>query len=135
VTVNEVAELLFSARARIDFYWNFYVVVVVAVVGWLLSNKKTLTTSMKSVVSVVFVIAAAVNLIGLQGAYDFAEALRSDLLRMSATSPLTDTRLLLEQHSYDSHRLAALWIHLAVGATVLSAVWFARLGDTERRGR
>jgi hypothetical protein len=126
LTFKDVADLLFAARGRIDFYWNFYVVVVMAVIGWLVSLRKTLTLAMKALVSVAFLIASAMNLLGLYSSYTFAEALRTDLLRMAAAAPLTDTRLLLEQHSYLSHRLAACWIHLAVGATILFAVWFAR---------
>jgi hypothetical protein len=112
MTIKDVADLLFAARERIDFYWNFYVVVVIAVIGWLVSRKKSLTPSMKVLVSVAYLIAAAMNLLGLYGSYTFAEALRTDLLRMAATAPLTDTRLLLEQHSDLAQRLTAIWIHL-----------------------
>jgi hypothetical protein len=131
MTIKDVADLLFAARERIDSYWNFYVVVVIAVIGWLVSRKKSLTPSMKVLVSVAYLIAAAMNLLGLYGSYTFAEALRTDLLRMAATTPLTDTRLLLEQHSYLAQRLTAIWIHLAVGATILLAVWFARFSEPE----
>ena len=129
ITFKDVADLLVAARERIDFYWNFYVVVVIAVIGWLVSLKKTLTLSMKVLVSVAFLVAAAMNLLALYNSYTFAEALRTDLLRMAATTPLTDTRLLLEQHSYLTQRLVAFWIHLAVGATILLVVWFARLSE------
>jgi hypothetical protein len=43
--------------------------------------------------------------------------------------PLTDTRLLLAQHSYLSLPGMAIVIHLALGATILVAVWFARLSE------
>ncbi len=129
ITIKDVADLLFAARARIDFYWNFHVVVVIAVIGWLFSLKKKLTLSMKVLVSVVYLIASAANLLGLYGSYTFAEALRTDLLRMAATTPLTDTLRILEQHSYLSHRLVAFWVHLAIGAPLLLIVWFARFSQ------
>jgi hypothetical protein len=125
MTLNDVADLLFAARGRIDFYWNFYVVVVVAVIGWLVSLQRELAPPMKVLVSVVYCAASTLNLMGLYSAYTLAEALRTDLLRVAAGSPLTDTGLLLEQHSYLAHRTAAVWTHLVVGATVLSVVWFA----------
>jgi hypothetical protein len=132
ITIKEVADLLFAARERIDFYWNFYVVVVIAIIGWLVSLKKTLTLSMKVLVSVAYLIAAVMNYLGLYGSYAFAEALRTDLLRMvSAAPPLTDTRLMLEQHSYLTQRLTAFWIHLIVGATILLVIWFARFSESE----
>jgi hypothetical protein len=131
MSIKDVADLLFAARERIDFYWNFHVVVVIAVIGWLVSFKRTLTLSMKLLVSVAYVIAAVMNFVGLYGSYTFAEALRTDLLRMAATTPLSDTTLYLEQHSYLSQRLSALLIHLAVGATILGVVWFARLSEPD----
>lgn len=132
ITIKEIADLLFATRARIDFYWNFYVVVVIAVIGWLVSVKKTLTLSMKVLVSTAYLIAAIMNYMGLYSAYAFAEALRTDLLRMVATaSLLADTRLLLEQHSYLTQRLTAFWIHLIVGAAILGVIWFARFSEPE----
>jgi hypothetical protein len=131
MTIKDVADLLFAARERIDFYWNFHVVVVIAVIGWLVSFKRTLTLSMKLLVSVAYLVAAVMNFVGLYGSYTFAEALRTDLLRMAATTPLSDTTLYLEQHSYLSQRLTALLIHLAVGTTILAVVWFARLSEPE----
>jgi len=129
MTINDVADLLFAARGRIDFYWNFHVVVVVAVVGWLVSLNRALTPPVKLLVSFVYLVAASMNLVGLHSSYTFAEALRTDLLRVAASTPLTDTRLLLEQHSYLSHRRTAVWIHLALGATILGVVWRARPSD------
>ena len=131
ITIKEVADLLFAARGRIDFYWNFYVVVVIAVIGWLVSLKKTLTLSMKVLVSVAYLIAASMNYLGLYSSYAFAEALRTDLLRMITTASLTDTRLMLEQHSYLAQRLGAFWIHLVVGATILLVIWFGRFSEPE----
>ena len=133
LTIKDVADLLFAVRARIDFYLNFHVVVIIAVIGWLVSLKATLTPAMKGLVSLVYLLAAAMNFLGLYSAYTFAEALRTDLLRMAAATPLTDTRLILEQHSYLAHRLAAFWIHLALGVPILLIVWFARFPGTEGR--
>lgn len=135
ISVKEVADLLFAARERIDFYWNFYVVVVVAVIGWLVSLKKTLTIPMKLLVSVAFLIAAGMNLVGLYSAYTFAEALRTDLLRVAAAAPLADTRLLLEQHSYVSQRMVAVGVHLTLGATILLVIWFGRFSELAERMR
>jgi hypothetical protein len=127
LTLRDVADLLFATRERIDFYWNFYIISVIAVIGWLVTVKKMLTVPIKVLVSVAFAIAATTNLVGLYSSYTLAEALRSDLLRLAATSPLTETRLMLEQHSYLAHRRASLFIHLGVGISILFTVWFGRL--------
>jgi hypothetical protein len=134
MNITDVANLLFAARERIDFYWNFYVVVVVAIIGWLMSSKRTLTRPMKALVSIAYVIASTLNLVGLYSSYTFAEALRLDMLDLAATTSLTDTRLFLEQHSYLPQRLAAIATHLVVGGTILAVVWFARFSDPETTG-
>jgi hypothetical protein len=127
MTVKDVADLLFAARERrVDFYWTFHVVVVTAVIGWLVSRKSPLAPPMKALVSVAYAIAAATNFLGLYSSYTFAEALRTDLLRMTAATPLTDTRLVLAEFSYLPQRLAALGIHLALGSAILLAIWLAR---------
>jgi len=132
MSIKDAIDLLFAARERIDFYWNFYVVVVIAVVGWIVTRKEPLTRSTRLLVTVAYLIAAATNLVGLYGSYAFAEALRIDLLRMTAGSPLTETRMLLDQHSYVSQRLSAVAIHLGVGATILLVVWFGGRGSERK---
>lgn len=42
MSIKDVADLLFAARERIDFYWTFYILIATAVIGWLLSLKKPL---------------------------------------------------------------------------------------------
>jgi uncharacterized membrane protein len=123
MSIKEAIDLLFAARERIDFYWNFYVVVVVAVVGWIVTRKEPLTLSTRILVTVAYLIAATTNIVGLYGSYTFAEALRGDLLRMTAGSPLTGTRLALSQHSYITQRSWAFVVHIGVGATILLVVW------------
>ena len=131
IPIKDVADLLLQATERVDFYWNFYVVVVIAIIGWLVSLKKSLTVPMKALVSIGYLIVAGMNLIGLYGSYTFAEALRTDILRLTASASLPDTRLVLEQHSYIPQRFAAFWIHLLVGAAVLLVVWLARFHPAE----
>jgi hypothetical protein len=132
MSIKDAIDLLFAARERIDFYWNFYVVVVIAVVGWIVTRKEPLTRSTRILVTVAYLIAAATNLVGLYGSYAFAEALRTDLLRMTAGSPLTETRILLDQHSYVSQRLSAFAVHLGVGATILLMLWLGGRGSNGR---
>ena len=129
MSIKEIIDLLFAARERIDFYWNFYVVVVVAVVGWIVTRKERLTRSTRVLVTVAYVIASATNLVGLYGSYTFAEALRQDLLRLTAGSQLTSTRAVLVEHSYASQRFWAFVVHFGVGASLLVAVWLAHRGS------
>ena len=130
MSIKDVVDLLFAARERIDFYWNFYVVVVIAVVGWIVTRKEPLEPPAKILVTVAYAVAAATNLAGLYASYGVAEALRTDVLRMTAGSPLTDTRGILAAHSYLSQRFVAILVHVAVGATILIVLWRGNRRDT-----
>lgn len=125
MSIKDAIDLLFAARERIDFYWNFYVVVVVAVVGWIVTRKEVLPRPAKVLVTVAYVVAASTNLAGLHASYGIAEALRTDVLRMATGAPLADTRAILEGHSYLAQRNAAILVHVVVGATILLVLWRA----------
>jgi hypothetical protein len=125
LSAKEVADMFEKATERIDFYWNFGVVFLTALIGWLISLKNPLTIPMKKLVSVVYVISALMNVFGLFGSYTFAEALRLDLLAMVPVDPklLPNTRTVLEGHSFAIHRAVAIAIHIVVAIGVLAVLW------------
>ena len=51
--LKDVIDICFSAQDRIDLYWNFYVVGVLAIIGWLISLKRRLNWQFKVFVSFV----------------------------------------------------------------------------------
>ena len=132
MTVKEVADLLINASERVDFYWNFFVVILIALVGWLVALKNPLTWEMKSLFTVTYMIAGGMNLLGLYSSYSFAEALRLDLLSLPGNELLPASREVLKAHSFATQRLAAFWIHGLIGVSVLGVVWAGRFGSKQR---
>lgn len=123
--LKEVAQLLITAAGKVEFYWHFYVVMLIALAGWMVSATKPVTTHLKVLVTVGYIVFACMNLVGLWGSYTFAEALRRDLLAMAMLTPgeLTNTRAVLSEHSFQAQRSIALIIHVLLGTLVLLAVW------------
>ena len=39
---KEIADLFVTATGKIEFYWNFYTVTLLALIGWLVSTNKAL---------------------------------------------------------------------------------------------
>jgi len=137
--LKDVVGLFVTATAKIEFYWNFYVVMLIALIGWLVSAKKPLSASLKSLITVGYVVFIAMNVLGLYGSYTFAEALRTDLLTMEGANALRQTHKVLQTHSYLQQRTAMFWIHAIVGVAILLAVWLGRFGEkdgepNEKRG-
>jgi hypothetical protein len=130
--IRDIADLFIEATGKIEFYWNFYTVTVLALIGWLVSTDKVLRPGLKSLITVGYLVFALMNVLGLWGSYTFAEALRQDLLIAAEAAPdtLENARAVLSQHSYDNQKILALFIHAVLGAFVLSVVWFGRFGES-----
>jgi hypothetical protein len=130
MNAKDVVDLLITAMDKIAFYWNFYVVLLIALIGWLVAAKKPLSVALKSLITVGFLTFVSMNIIGLYGAYTFAEALRTDLLAMGDAKALVHTYAILEGHSFLPQRTATFWIHLVVGLAVLGVVWLGGFGGS-----
>jgi hypothetical protein len=122
--IRDIADLFIEATGKIEFYWNFYTVTVLALIGWLVSTDKVLRPGLKSLITVGYLVFALMNVLGLWGSYTFAEALRQDLLIAAEAAPdtLENARAVLSQHSYDNQKILALFIH--------AVVWFGRFGES-----
>ena len=123
---NDLTDLFITALDKIEFYWNFYVVMLIALIGWLVSAKTPLSVRLKALITVGYLVFVAMNILGLYSSYTFAEAIRMDLLALEGLQNLENTRSVLRDQSYMQQRQAVFWIHLIVGAAVLATVWLQR---------
>jgi hypothetical protein len=128
---KDIAELFVTATGKIEFYWNFYTVTALALIGWLVSTKKALAPRVKVLITAGYLAFVLMNVIGLYGAYTFAEALREDLLLSAKATPdiLQNAQEVLSRRSFEGQKKLVFAIHVLVGAFVLFAVWFGRLGE------
>ncbi len=129
MAAEDVADLFITATDKIEFYWNFYVVMLIALIGWLVSTKRPLSISLKLLITVGYLVFVSMNILGLYRSYTFAEALRIDLLAMEGAKALANTYDVLQSHSFIRQRTATFWIHSIVGLAVLLVVWLGRFGD------
>jgi hypothetical protein len=129
ISLKDIADLLIKASERVDFYWNFLAVILIALVGWLIALKNPLTREMKVLVTVTYLLAAGMNLLGLYSSYTFAEALRLDLLSLPGSEVLRASREVLDAHSFAAQRLMACWVHGIIAASVLGVLWLGRFGS------
>ena len=129
---KDIAGLFIEATSKIEFYWNFYTVMLLALIGWLVSTKKALRAGLKSLITVGYLVFALMNVLGLWGSYTFAEALRQDLLIAANAVPddLKNARAVLSEWSFDGQKTLALIIHAILGVFVLSVIWFGRFGES-----
>lgn len=129
--VKDCAQLFIAAIARIDFYWNFYVVMLLAFNGWMFSTRNPFTPRLKQLITVGYLVFVGMTLIGLWSSYTIAEALRTDILALAELRPaeLQSTRAVLARHSFVMQRSMAVVVHSVLASIVLSLVWFGPRGE------
>jgi hypothetical protein len=128
---NDIADLFITATGKIEFYWNFYTVTLLVLIGWLISTKKILRPGLKCLITVGYLVFACMNILGLWGSYTFAEALRQDLLFAAQSAPdtLKHAQVILAESSFSKQKVSVLLIHGVLGVFVVSVIWFGRLGE------
>jgi len=133
--INDIAKLFIAAVDKVDFYWNFYTLTLLAMIGWLVSTDKPLTRPLKQLISFGYLLFVAMNIRGLLGAYTLAEAIRQDLLAAASADPglMRHTQAVLAQHPYDGAPLMVGTIHALLGAVVLAVIWRGRRDQAPQR--
>ena len=128
---KDIADLFLAATGKIEFYWNFYTVTLIALIGWLVSRKQPFQPKLKLLITVGYQAFVLMNVLGLLGSYTFAEALRLDLLAAPQAVPdsLVHARDVLNKHSYDDQKILAMVIHAVLAVFVLGVIWFGRFGE------
>jgi len=127
---KDIADLFIEGVGKIEFYWNFYTVTLLAMIGWLVTAKNAMAIRIKWFVTIGFAAFVGMNLLGLWGAYAFTEALRTDLLAI-AEPKLSATHEVLSGKNFLSQRTCGLVIHLVIDAFAIYAIWKARIGDSD----
>ena len=80
LTVKDRYDLYLHFNDKVLFFWNWYTVGIIAVVGWMLSSEKKFSWSMKAIISFVFLTFIGMNISGLVRSYKLLMASRRDLL-------------------------------------------------------
>lgn len=82
---NETLATVFKLVDWLNLYVNFFVIINVAIVGWLFSAKKPWSNNQKRVVATLYVIAVSVNLLAVYETGRLLEIALSEL-RLAATT-------------------------------------------------
>lgn len=125
MNAKDIADLLVMAIGKIEFYWNFYTVTMLALLGWLISTDSPVTLLLKLLITIGYIIFVLMNVIGLISSYSIAETLQQDLLNAIRAEPnqLANTQKILSKRSFKSQRKLVPLIHIILGALVLGTVW------------
>lgn len=127
---KEVVNIFITATGKVEFYWNFFTITYLVLIGWLITTGFSLTFPIKLVITVGYLAFVFMNLIGLWWSYSYSEALRKDLIAAAENMQEElknlehSKKLLLQSRSFNFQRNLAFYIHLVLGILFLSLIWF-----------
>ena len=123
---SETAKLFIDALEKIAFFWNFYTVTLLALIGWFVSKKESSFGPMRWLVAAGYLIFASMNVFGLWSTYDIAEALQLDLIdQLNESGHLVHTGDALRNLlSFESRRWLSVGIHVVIGLPMLYFILF-----------
>jgi hypothetical protein len=125
---DEAARLLDAIErleSRLNSYWNFYTLVVLATVGWLMSAANPFSANQSVAVTVALGLFFLANLSVIRGATRRILALEDELRLLSAGLAFRSPRLRQNfgAESIPGRMPLSYALHLAVDAAVIYAVW------------
>ncbi|MGE3309226.1 MAG: hypothetical protein AB7O66_04585 [Limisphaerales bacterium] len=116
-------EFLLKALDKIDSYWNFLVIGLVAFIGWLVTSDTNFTPLLRVTAIFGYICFAGMNLVALRSAYLAAETASQDLSRSISTLALP--RLIDLANSgfrLKGHLIAVYVIHATLGLLIVVAI-------------
>jgi len=125
MSLKELLDLSEKLEDRINAYWNFYTIVVLAVAGWLVSG----LPSFKTIDAIVLAIALGAFFLANISVIRFATlkltALESEIETIASSADLKSEKYIKQLRSWSiPNRMALSWVlHLLVDIAVLTAIF------------
>lgn len=123
--IKDLIEVIDKLDSRVASYWNFYTVIVVALIGWLISSEITFSSSQVLLVTIVCLVFFLTNFYAMRAATKRVIAVESELNALAKKTEFESTLLKKElSHSSKTSQLISSWVlHISVDIIVLIAIW------------
>lgn len=123
--IKDLIEITDKLESRVSSNWNFYTVVVVAIIGWLVSSQISFSYSQVLVVTVVCISFFIANFYVMRAATKRVIAVESELNALAKKTEF-ESALLKKELSHSSSALQLISssvLHISVDIIVLIAIW------------
>ncbi len=123
--IKDLIEVTDKLESRVSSNWNFYTVVVVAIIGWLVSSQISFSYSQVLVVTIVCIAFFIANFYAMRAATKRVIAVESELNTLAKKTEF-ESPLLKKELSHSSSTLQLISssvLHVSVDIIVLIAIW------------
>lgn len=124
-TPGNVLEIIEKVESRVNSYWNFYTLVVLATVGWLMSGKSAISVALAAAMTAGLTGFFLANLGSIRAATRRILALEDELAALTRENRFAGEMLPanLSRPAMPGRLSGSYALHLVVDLAVLVAVW------------
>jgi hypothetical protein len=123
--IIKTLEIIEKLESRINAYWNFYTIIVVANVGWLMSAKTPFSLTQSIALTIALSVFFLANFSVMRAATKRVVAFESELNAICNDFECNSATLKkeLSSNSMPGRLLVSTLLHLAVDTAVIYSIW------------
>jgi hypothetical protein len=123
--VKCIIDIIEKIEGRINTYWNFYFILIIAIIGWLMSSKTPFTTYQAIVLTIALCMFFTANYFIVRAATKRVVAFEDELNFLSKNIAINSSILKsnLLNASIRGRLLATGVLHIIINVAVLFAIW------------
>jgi hypothetical protein len=123
--IRNILNIIEMLESRINAYWNFYTIVVLAMTGWLLSSKITFDLNQRIALTLAFLVFLINNFFVMRAVTKRVVAFESELNLLAKDYDFKSSLFKYElSHNPIPMRLICSYIlHIIIDAVVIYAIW------------
>ena len=124
-SIKKIIEIIENLESRINSYWNFYIIIVVATVGWLMSSKTPFTTNQGAALTIAIGLFFISNFLVMRAATKRIVAFEDELNSISRSHEFNSSVLKneLSKASMQRRLFASYVLHGVIDIVVIYAIW------------
>jgi hypothetical protein len=131
-SAKDLVDIILKLADQINFYWNFYVIANIAMLGWLLSLNANPDWQLKAAVSIAFIIFIALNITALIRSYIFLQAALLEFKAMDLSFRTINLPNQISRLSFSGYKYR-LWVtHTVVDVFMIAILWSDKLQNALR---
>jgi hypothetical protein len=124
--VKEMVDLFLQLNDKAVVLWNFYLVVLIAVAGWLVSSKSDLSVQLKILVTLGLLLFGVMSIRSLGNYLGFLEAIQQELLARLDPGEFPHLYGRFGGLSFSQSFWIGVVVHVCLDAVLLVAIWSPR---------
>lgn len=123
--IKDLLDIIEKLESRINTYWNFYTLVVIAAVGWLMSSKTPFTIEQSIALTIALSLFFLANFSVMRAATIRVVAFERELNKITQSTEFLTSELMIElgRETMPFRVLASYLLHVIVDIAVIFVIW------------